>query len=79
MSLTTREAARQYPKRWRLVEEREISELRETPIETKAKQRCEFVSAATTVQGSATRIVSITITAYETREAINWMSGQSRE
>jgi hypothetical protein len=54
----TREAARQYPERWRLVEDREISELRKTPIESKAKQRCEFVSAATTVQGSATRIVS---------------------
>jgi hypothetical protein len=34
----TPEDARQYLERWRLVEEREIAELRETPIETKARQ-----------------------------------------
>jgi hypothetical protein len=45
MSSMTPEAARQYPERWRLVEEREISELRETPIETKAKQLAAFMAS----------------------------------
>ena len=38
MSSITPEDAHQYLERWKLVEEREISEMRETPIETKAKQ-----------------------------------------
>lgn len=38
MSSMTPDAARHYLERWRLVEQREIAELRETPIETKARQ-----------------------------------------
>jgi len=38
MSSVTPDDARQYLERWKLVEEREIAELRNTPIETKAKQ-----------------------------------------
>jgi hypothetical protein len=38
MSSVTPDDARQYLERWKLVEEREIKELRTTPIEIKAKQ-----------------------------------------
>jgi len=38
MSSVTPEDARQYLERWKLVEEREITELRNTPIDTKARQ-----------------------------------------
>jgi len=38
MSFITPEAARQYLERWKLVEEQEIAELRNPPIETKARQ-----------------------------------------
>ena len=38
MGSVTPEDARQYLERWKLVEEREILELRNTPIETKARQ-----------------------------------------
>ena len=34
----TPEDAHQYLERWRLVEERELTELRQTPIEAKARQ-----------------------------------------
>jgi hypothetical protein len=38
MGSVTPEDARQYLERWKLVEEREITELRNTPIEIKARQ-----------------------------------------
>jgi hypothetical protein len=38
MSSLTPEDAHQFLERWRLVEEQEIRELRNTPIETKARQ-----------------------------------------
>jgi len=38
MSSITPENARQYLDRWKLVEEQEITELRNTPIEVKARQ-----------------------------------------
>jgi hypothetical protein len=38
MSSVTPDEARQYLERWKLVEEREITELRETSVEIKAKQ-----------------------------------------
>ncbi len=38
MSSLTPDDARRYLERWKLVEEREITELRNTPIEIKAKQ-----------------------------------------
>ena len=38
MGSVTPEDARQYLERWKLVEEREIIELRNTPIEIKARQ-----------------------------------------
>jgi hypothetical protein len=38
MSSITPDDARRYLERWKLVEEREIAELRNTPIEIKARQ-----------------------------------------
>ena len=38
MSSVTPDDARRYLDRWKLVEEREIAELRNTPIEVKARQ-----------------------------------------
>ncbi len=42
----TREQARAWKERWRLVREREIQELRETPMEVKAAQTAAMMAMA---------------------------------
>lgn len=45
MSSVTPEDACQYLERWKLVEEREITELRNTPIEVKARQLADLMAS----------------------------------
>ena len=45
MGSVSPEDARQYLERWKLVEEREIIELRNTPIEIKARQLCALMAS----------------------------------
>jgi hypothetical protein len=82
MGSVTSEDARQYSERWKLVAELEITELRNTPIEIKARQLSALMASREPIprgSGYGTRDTRGPGTLGSTPERAHWLSAlQSR-